>query len=262
MDLTKFKKEAEKTYVYIDSMSNPGKFTGRYIEVPYSYCDFTSLTVEQQLAICQCELQKDNLFVKLHELYIDADRFFYAHCSSESFYIIKKTIARLEATFIESLTESEKSLIENLNVSYSNVELARVCGIVAAYADNKNYLLRKQVELLEKNEDVDILYLISAKMNYLLSGAKTLNEQDTQLLGEIYDLCKEAPLSEELVKLCDKFTATISDSNNIDNRLKYHGTISDLLNWANDICKELDKDPEDSLRSSILNTMKKLGLIS
>lgn len=261
MDLTKFKKESGKTYVYVDSMSFPGKFTGRYIEVPYSYCDFTSLTVEQQLAICQCELRKDNLSVKLHELYIDADRFFCANCSSESFYIIKKTIARLEATFIESLTESEKSLIENLNVSYSNVELARVCGIVAEYADNKNYLLREQVELLEKNEDVDILYLISAKMNYLLSGSKTLNEQDIQLLGEIYDLCKEAPLSEELVKLCDKFTATISESDDTANSLKHHGIICDLLNLANNICIELDKDPKDSLRSSILNTMKKLRLI-
>lgn len=259
MDLTKFKEEAEKTYVYIDSVSYPEKFTSRYIEVPYSYFDFTSLTVEQQLAICQCELRKDKLFVKLHELYIDADRFFYAHYSSESFYTIKKTIARLEATFIEDLTEPEKSLVENLNISYSNVELARVCGIVAAYADNKNDLLRKQVELLEKNEDVDIFYLIRAKMDCLLSRAV---ESDTQLLGEIYDLCKEAPLSEELVKLCDKFTATISDSNDIDNRLKYHGTISALLNLANDTCKELDKDPEDCLRSSILNTMKKLGLIS
>lgn len=261
MDLTKFKKESGKTYVYVDSMSFPEKFIGRYIEVSYSYCEFTSLTKEQQLAICQCELRKDNLSIKLHELYIDADRFFYAHCSSEIFYTIKKTISRIDPTFIEGLTELEKSLVENLNISYSNVELARVCGIVAEYADNKNLLLRMQVELLEKNEDVDILYLISAKMNYLLSGAKTLNEQDIQLLGEIYDLCEEAPLSAELVKLCDKFTATISESDDIDNRLKHHSIICSLLNLANNICKELDKDPKDSLRSSILNTMKKLSLI-
>lgn len=261
MDIERFKKEAGKTYVYVDSRVLTAKFRGRYIEVPYSYCEFSSLSEEQQLAICQCELRKNNIEISLHELYVDDDRFFYAHKFSEFFYFIKKTLSCIESTFYGKLNTEELELIENVNESYSNFELAQVYGIVARFADNKNYLLRKRVELLEDNKNVDILCLIEAKMDCLLSEARSLNESNTLLLGEIYDLCKEAPLSEELVKLCDKFTAAISDSNDIDNRLRHRGEISALLNLANEICKDLDKEPEDSLRSNILNTMQKLGVI-
>lgn len=257
MNTEDFKKTENKTYVYVDSKKH-GKLKGRYIEVPYSYNDFASMSTEQQMAICQIELGKLNIVVELHELYIDIGRFFYAVHLSEDFYLIKKAVSCLDSSVFENLTEAEKTLIDNLNISYSNIELAKVCGIIAEYSENKNYLLRKQLILLEKGQNVDIIYLINAKMNCLLSESIHQTENNIQLLGEICDLCEEAPLSEEVVQLCDKFTRTLLEQ---ESRLKHRGEVSDLLHLANNICKELNKDVEDSLRSSILGTMKSLRII-
>ena len=40
MNSEKLKKEADKTYVYVDSKKLSARFVGCYIEVPYSYIDF------------------------------------------------------------------------------------------------------------------------------------------------------------------------------------------------------------------------------
>lgn len=80
-----FKQESPISYVYVDCQvvvtvpkdgikTNSNKFQG-YIEVPYSYIEFTKFSEKQQKAICEAELCKNGICTHLLS-YVDPNKFF------------------------------------------------------------------------------------------------------------------------------------------------------------------------------------------
>lgn len=85
MDIQKFKEEVNRTYVGIyaegrineekDSKEEVRVYTG-YVEVPYSYKDFTEFSKKQQEAICLAELCKAGWLYDLVAFNINVEYFF------------------------------------------------------------------------------------------------------------------------------------------------------------------------------------------
>lgn len=74
MDIEKFKKESDVTYVhvsgrpsklYYDSGNKPIKFHG-FIQVPFRFEDFTAFDEYQQKAICEASLNKAGLPIQVN----------------------------------------------------------------------------------------------------------------------------------------------------------------------------------------------------
>ena len=78
MDIEKFKKESKVTYVYVkgdlrgvaipkplDEYDHDSRKFETYMEVPFTFDEFTSFSKDQQIAICEAELIKLGKCVKL-----------------------------------------------------------------------------------------------------------------------------------------------------------------------------------------------------
>ena len=88
MDILKFKEDINRTYVGIYAKGRISIACNRkggedgyriysgYIEVPYSYNDFTEFSPRQQEAICKAELCKSGWLYEFHTFKIDVDSFF------------------------------------------------------------------------------------------------------------------------------------------------------------------------------------------
>ena len=87
MDIEKFKKESEVTYVYVkgdlrgvaipkplEEYDHDSRKFETYMEVPFTFDEFMSFSKDQQIAICEAELIKIGKCVKL--TICNPDRFY------------------------------------------------------------------------------------------------------------------------------------------------------------------------------------------
>ncbi len=134
MDIEKFKKESKVTYVYVigkvigfpimKSISDNDKYFYRgYIEIPYSYADFSSFSKEQQKAVCESVFCKSGFLISV------------SSCNKDMFYVKTK-----DAEYELTISNIKELLSKEPNI------------------DNKNKL-KSLIEEIRKNKDDDKDYV-------------------------------------------------------------------------------------------------------